>query len=69
MPLISVTVVRTVSFSLYSKSKQLYANTFRTAFGDRYFSAPDQPTKPLNPIYWFLSGATAGGCITFIACE
>lgn len=69
MPLISVTAVRTISFSLYSKSKLFYASTFQKAFGDRYVSMPNQPVKPFNPVYWFLSGATSGAFITFIACE
>jgi solute carrier family 25 carnitine/acylcarnitine transporter 20/29 len=68
-PLASVTVVRTVSFSIYSKSKQVYASMLRPVLGDNLISPPNTPgMKPCNPIYWFLSGATAGGAITFIAC-
>ncbi|KAI5813393.1 mitochondrial carrier domain-containing protein [Pyronema omphalodes] len=67
-PLVSVTVVRTISFSIYSKSKSLYAGTLKQVFGDKLVSMPHAPFMPLNPMYWFMSGATAGGLITFIAC-
>ncbi|KAI5778220.1 mitochondrial carrier domain-containing protein [Geopyxis carbonaria] len=67
-PLCSVTLVRTVNFSVYSKSKVAYASFLRPLLGDRLISAPNTPAKPCNPIYWFLSGATAGGILTFIAC-
>jgi hypothetical protein len=68
-PLVSVTVVRTISFSIYSKSKSLYAGMLKPVFGDKLISTPHAPFMPLNPMYWFMSGATAGGLITFIACE
>lgn len=67
-PLASVTLVRTISFSIYSKSKVAYSSLFRSIFGAEKISPPYTPFKPLNPLYWFLSGATAGGAITFIAC-
>ncbi|KAA8895480.1 mitochondrial carrier domain-containing protein [Sphaerosporella brunnea] len=68
-PLASVTLVRTVSFSIYSKSKQVYSSMLRPILGDNLISPPNTPgMKPCNPIYWFLSGATAGGAITVIAC-
>ncbi|KAF8248297.1 mitochondrial carrier [Wilcoxina mikolae CBS 423.85] len=67
-PLASVTLVRTVSFSIYSKSKQVYASMLRPVLGDNLISPPNTLNKPCNPIYWFLAGATAGGAITFIAC-
>jgi len=40
----------------------------KPVLGPRLISTPNTPPKPCNPIYWFLSGATAGGAITFIAC-
>jgi len=67
-PLASVTLVRTVSFSIYSKSKATYSSMMRPILGERLISPPNTPAKPCNPLYWFLSGATAGGAITFIAC-
>lgn len=36
--------------------------------GPKVISSPSEAFKPLNPVYWFISGATAGGAITVIAC-
>ncbi|KAI5840657.1 mitochondrial carrier domain-containing protein [Morchella snyderi] len=67
-PLASVTLVRTISFSIYSKSKSTYSLFFKSMLGPKVISTPSEAFKPLNPVYWFISGATAGGAITVIAC-
>ncbi|KAG0136570.1 mitochondrial carrier domain-containing protein [Tuber indicum] len=67
-PLASVTLVRTVSFSIYSKSKVTLSGILQPVFGKNAISPPNTPYKPLNPLYWFVSGAVAGGAITVIAC-
>ncbi|KAL7274418.1 hypothetical protein RUND412_002693, partial [Rhizina undulata] len=67
-PLASVTLVRTVSFSIYSKSKVFYSSFLQSALGENAVSPPNTPMKPFNPLYWFMSGATAGGLITIVAC-
>ncbi|TGZ77445.1 mitochondrial carrier [Ascodesmis nigricans] len=67
-PLASVTLVRTISFSIYSKSKQFYSGFLHSILGDDLISTTNAGFKPANPLYWFMSGATSGGLITFIAC-
>ncbi|PWW78733.1 mitochondrial carrier [Tuber magnatum] len=67
-PLASVTLVRTVSFSIYSKSKVTLSGILQPVFGKNAISPPNTSYKPLNPLYWFMSGAVAGGAITVIAC-
>lgn len=68
-PLASVTLVRTVSFSIYSKSKNTYSSFLQSMLGPKAISPPNDVFRPFNPVYWFLSGATAGGAITVIACQ
>ncbi|KAH8678074.1 mitochondrial carrier domain-containing protein [Xylariales sp. PMI_506] len=70
-PLASVTLVRTVSFSIYQRSKYIYSDWMGKHLG---FCPLDHVNK--NGAYPTLgtmacfgaAGATAGSCITFIAC-
>lgn len=57
-----------MSFSIYSKSKIVYSSALCPVLGEKWVSAPNTTFMLCNPIYWFLSGATAGGAITVIAC-
>ncbi|KAI5801612.1 mitochondrial carrier domain-containing protein [Peziza echinospora] len=72
-PLASVTLVRTVSFSIYSNSKDFYGSILQKAFGPNVITAPKDVKSGSLPkagdaLRWALSGATAGAAITAIAC-
>ncbi|OAA68792.1 mitochondrial carrier protein [Niveomyces insectorum RCEF 264] len=70
-PMASVTIVRTISFSIYQRSKYIYADWINKKFG---FDVLDYVAKPgTYPNLWSIAcfgtaGATAGSCITVIAC-
>ncbi|RYO89666.1 hypothetical protein DL766_004070 [Monosporascus sp. MC13-8B] len=70
-PLASVTLVRTISFSIYQRSKYVYSDWMRKHFG---FCPLEHVNKNgalpnLGTIACFgAAGATAGSGITFIAC-
>ncbi|CAJ2511813.1 Uu.00g074380.m01.CDS01 [Anthostomella pinea] len=70
-PLASVTLVRTISFSIYQRSKHDYSNWMKKHMGfcplEHVNAAGTYPN--LGTIACFgAAGATAGSCITFIAC-
>lgn len=68
----SITLVRTVSFSIYQRSKYVYSDWLRKNFGiDVLAHVNKQGTYPnLSSVACFgAAGATAGSCITLIACE
>lgn len=68
----SVTLVRTVSFSIYQRSKYAYSDWLKKKFGVDVLNHVN--TKGTYPNFWSIScfgaaGATAGACITVIACK
>ncbi|KAL3422454.1 mitochondrial carrier C29A3.11c [Phlyctema vagabunda] len=70
-PLASVTLVRTISFSVYQRSKYTYAGWFKRNFGlDPLVHVNTPGTYPtLSTIACFgAAGATAGSFITLVAC-
>lgn len=72
-PLASVTLVRTVSFSIYTNSKGFYGEVLQRLFGPNAVTARGSDTagtlpKPGDALRWALGGATAGAAITAIAC-
>ncbi|ODQ54224.1 mitochondrial carrier [Saitoella complicata NRRL Y-17804] len=66
VPLFSVTIVRTISFSTYEKCKNFYATLLRP------ISASSAAIPDMSPVertfVYGLSGMTAGAATTFIAC-
>ena len=71
-PMASITLVRTVSFSIYQRSKYAYSNWVKRNFGfDVMAHVASQGSYPnLWSIATFAAaGATAGSCITVIACR
>jgi hypothetical protein len=71
-PLASITLVRTVSFSIYQKSKYTLNDWITRFTGTSPLVVAN--TKGAVPTFgtiacFGLSGATAGAAITFIACE
>ncbi|KAF3766217.1 mitochondrial carrier [Cryphonectria parasitica EP155] len=70
-PLASITLVRTVSFSIYQRSKYVYSAWLKTNFDiDVLGHVNKKGTYPnLTSVACFgAAGATAGSCITLIAC-
>jgi len=70
-PMASVTLVRTISFSVYQKSKYTYAAWFKRNWGiDPLVHVNTPGTYPtLSTIACFgAAGATAGSFITLVAC-
>jgi hypothetical protein len=71
-PMASVTLVRTISFSVYQKSKYTYAAWFKRNFGiDPLVHVNTRGTYPnFSTLACFgAAGATAGSFITLVACE
>lgn len=71
-PMASVTLVRTISFSVYQRSKYTYADWFKRNFGVDPLQHVNTPgTYPtFSTIACFgAAGATAGSFITLVACE
>jgi hypothetical protein len=71
-PVASVTLVRTISFSIYQKSKYAYAGLIERNFGiDPLAHANKKGAYPnAATISCFgLAGATAGSLITLVACK
>ncbi|KAK0634799.1 mitochondrial carrier domain-containing protein [Bombardia bombarda] len=70
-PMVSITLVRTVSFSIYQRSKYVYCDWVKRNFG---FDVMGHVSgKGSFPNFWTIAtfgaaGATAGSCITLIAC-
>ncbi|KAI9867175.1 MAG: hypothetical protein M1813_009453 [Trichoglossum hirsutum] len=70
-PLASITLVRTVSFSIYQKAKYTYSAWFERATGSAPLVIVNTPGSlpTFSTVTCFgAAGATAGGIITIIAC-
>ncbi|KAL2890747.1 mitochondrial carrier protein [Ceratocystis lukuohia] len=70
-PVMSVTVVRTCSFSVYTRAKKFYSSLFEKAFNYNVLDHVARPGAYPNPytIACFgASGATAGALVSFMAC-
>jgi len=70
-PMASITLVRTVSFSIYQRSKYVYSDWVKRNFG--FDVMAHVAANGSYPNLWTIStfgaaGATAGSCITVIAC-
>ncbi|KAK4458838.1 putative solute carrier [Cladorrhinum samala] len=70
-PMASITLVRTISFSIYQRSKYAYSDWVKRNFGVDVMAQVATPGS--YPNLWSVavfgaSGATAGSCITTIAC-
>jgi hypothetical protein len=70
-PMASVTLVRTVSFSIYQRSKHVYSDWLKKNFGIDVLGHVSK--RGTYPNFWSVAtfgaaGATAGSCITLIAC-
>jgi hypothetical protein len=70
-PMASVTLVRTVSFSIYQRAKHSYADWMKRTIGVDVMGHVS--TKGTYPNFYSIAcfgaaGATAGSCITFVAC-
>lgn len=70
--MLSVTLVRTVSFSIYQRSKHTYCKWLKKNMGVDVIG--QVTAKGSYPSLWSVAtfgaaGATAGSCITLIACE
>ncbi len=68
----SITLVRTVSFSIYQRSKNVYCEWLKENFGVDVMGHVS--SKGSYPNLWSVAtfgaaGATAGSCITLIACK
>lgn len=80
MPLLTITLVRTTSFSIYEQSKRFYGNVlhhplYRPPVAPRNQHQPVYVTTPpyegffgRNAAIAFLAGATSGGFITLLSC-
>ena len=80
MPLLTITLVRTTSFSIYEASKRFYGNILyhplytkpvhqRDPFQSVYVTTPPYGGFfNLNAGVAFLAGATSGGFITVLSC-
>jgi len=71
-PMASITLVRTVSFSIYQRSKYVYSDWVKRNFG--FDVMAHVSSRGSYPNLWTVAtfgaaGATAGSCITAIACE
>ncbi|KAF2155640.1 mitochondrial carrier [Myriangium duriaei CBS 260.36] len=70
-PLISVTAVRTASFSIYQRAKYMYAGYFERITGESPLSIAnaDHRYPNMSTVTCFgLAGATAGSIVTVLAC-
>ena len=70
-PMASITLVRTVSFSMYQRAKHVYCNWAKRNFGIDILGHVNKPgTYPtIYSVACFgAAGATAGSAITFLAC-
>ncbi|KAK4101495.1 mitochondrial carrier [Parathielavia hyrcaniae] len=71
-PMASITLVRTVSFSIYQRSKYAYCDWVRRRFGVdvmAHVSSSGSYPNGWSVATFGAAGATAGSCITVIACE
>ncbi|KAF4551732.1 putative mitochondrial carrier protein 14 [Elsinoe fawcettii] len=70
-PLVSVTAVRTASFSIYQKAKYKYAGYFEKITGESPLDIANAPGRypTLSTMLCFgAAGATAGSIVTVLAC-
>ncbi|KKA29821.1 hypothetical protein TD95_000456 [Thielaviopsis punctulata] len=70
-PVMSVTIVRTTSFSVYTRAKKFYSALFQKALGcnvAEHVSKPGTFPNPYTIACFGASGATAGALVSFIAC-
>lgn len=70
-PLVSITIVRTASFSIYQRSKYIYDDWIYRATGESpLVHANTRGTRPsLSTLACFgAAGATSGALITAISC-
>ncbi|KAK4190009.1 putative solute carrier [Podospora australis] len=70
-PMASITLVRTISFSIYQRSKYVYSDWVKRNFGVDVMA--QVAAKGSYPNFWSVAtfgaaGMTAGSCITAIAC-
>jgi solute carrier family 25 (mitochondrial carnitine/acylcarnitine transporter), member 20/29 len=80
IPLVTITLVRTASFSIYEQSKRVFGNLlhhplYRPPIAPHNKHEPVYVTTPpydgffgLNAGVAFLAGATSGGFITLLSC-
>ena len=71
-PMLSITAVRTVSFSIYQRSKYAYSDWVKRNFG--FDVMAHVASNGSLPNFWTMAtfgaaGATAGSCITVVACK
>lgn len=70
-PMASITLVRTVSFSIYQRAKYSYAGWVKKNMGYdilRHVNKPGTYPNLYSVACFGAAGATAGSVITFIAC-
>lgn len=70
-PMASITLVRTVSFSIYQRAKHSYAGWVKRNMGYdiiRHVNKPGTYPNLYSVACFGAAGATAGSVITFIAC-
>ncbi len=71
-PMASITLVRTVSFSIYQRSKYAYCDWVKRKFGVdvmAHVSSSGSYPNAWSVATFGAAGATAGSCITVIACK
>jgi hypothetical protein len=71
-PMASITLVRTVSFSIYQRSKYAYCDWVKRKFGVdvmAHVSSTGSYPNAWSIATFGAAGATAGSCITAIACK
>jgi hypothetical protein len=71
-PMASITLVRTISFSIYQRSKYVYCDWVKRNFGVdvmKHVSSTGSYPNGWSVATFGAAGATAGSCITVIACE
>lgn len=68
----SVTLVRTISFSIYQKAKYTYSAAIGKALGEEPLVTVNRPGSIPTPgtvLCFGAAGATAGGLVAIIACR
>jgi hypothetical protein len=71
-PMASVTLVRTISFSVYQRSKYTYSAWFNRNFGTdplKHVNTPGTYPTLATVACFGAAGATAGSFITLVACK
>lgn len=70
-PMVSITLVRTISFSIYQQAKHVYADWVKRRLGIdilRHVNRPGTYPNLYSILCFGAAGATAGSVITFLAC-